>query len=84
VRLDEARGRQLDELRFRELWIEGPVKVGERLHGDDAGLFEATGKEAIGATGELVLDEQLEKLEVRERGGFGLGDARGQGLDHAG
>ena len=71
-------------VRFRELRIEGPVEVGERLDGDDAGLFEPSRKEAIGAAGELVLDEQLEKLEVRERGRFGLRDPRGQGLDNAG
>ena len=49
MRLDEARGGELDELRFRELRIEGPVEVGERLDGDDAGLFEPSRKEAIGA-----------------------------------
>ena len=76
VRLDEARGREFDELGFRDLRIEGPVEVGERLHDGDAGLFEAPREEAIGAAGELVLDEQFEKLEMRERGRFGLRDAR--------
>ena len=48
-----------------------------------AGLFQAPGEEPIGAARELVLDEQLEKLEMRQRRGLGLGDAARQGLDHA-
>ena len=50
----------------------------------DAGLFEPAREEPIGASGELVLDEQFEKLEMRERRGFGLRDAAREGLDHAG
>ena len=66
--LDEARARQFDDLRFRDLRIEGPVEVGERLHDGDAGLFESAREEPIGASGELVLDEQFEKLEMRQAG----------------
>ena len=75
---------QFGDLRFRDLRIEGPVEVRERLHRDDAGLFQPAGEEPIGASRELVLDEQLEKVEMRQRGGFGLRHAPGQGLDHAG
>ena len=84
VRVDEARAGQFDDLRLRDLRIEAPVEVGERLHRGDAGLFEPAREEPIGASRELVLDEQLEKLQMRQRGGFGLGDAPRQGLDHAG
>ena len=75
VGLDEARAGQFDDLGLRDLRIEGPVEVGERLHRGDAGLFEAPREEPIGAPRELVLDEQLEKLEMRQRRGFGLRDA---------
>jgi hypothetical protein len=61
-----------------------PVEISERLHDGDTGLFEAAREEAIGAAGELVLHEQFEELEMRERGGFGLRDAAGEGVDHAG
>jgi hypothetical protein len=57
MRVDEARARQFDNPRFRDLRIEGPVEVGEGFHGDDAGLLESASKEAIGAARELVLDE---------------------------
>ena len=53
-------------------------------HGDDAGLFQPPRIESIGPTGELVLDEQLEEFQVGERGRLRLGDAAGQGFDHAG
>ena len=84
VRVDEARAGQFDDLRLRHLRIEGPVEIGERFHVGDAGLFQPPGKEPIGAPRELVLDEQLEKFQMRQRRGFGLGDAPGQGLDDAG
>ena len=82
--LDKPRARQFDDLRLGDLGIEVPVEVGERLHDGNAGLFEAAREEAICASGELVLHEQFEKLEMRERGGFGLRDAPGQRLHHAG
>ena len=82
--LDEARAGQFDDLGLRNLRIEGPVEIGERLHDGDAGLFEPPGEEPVGAPGELVLDEQFEKLEMRQRCGFGLGDAPWQGVDDAG
>ena len=69
---------------FGHLRIEAPVEIGERLHRGDAGLFQPAREEPIGAARELVLDEQLEKLEMRQRRGFGLRDAARQGLDHAG
>jgi hypothetical protein len=84
VCLDEACAGQFDDLGFRNLGIEGPVEVGQRLHDGDAGLFEPAGEEPVRAPRELVLDEQFEKLEMRERGGFRLGDATRQGIDDAG
>ena len=48
------------------------------------GLFQAAREQPIGASHEFVLDEQLQKLEMREWRGFGLRDAPGQGFDHAG
>ena len=78
VGLDEAGAGQFDDLRLRNLRIEAPVEIGERLHDGDARLFQPAREEAIGASGELVLDEQLEKLEMRKRRGFGLRDAPGQ------
>ena len=84
VRPDEARRREFGELRLRDLGIEGPVEVGQGLLCDDAGLFQPAREEPVGASGELVLDEQLEKLQMRERRGLGLRDAAGQRFDHAG
>jgi hypothetical protein len=81
---DEAGAGQFNEFPLGDLRIEGPVEVGERLHHGDAGLFQAAHKEPIGAARELILDEQFEKLEMGQRGRFGLRDAPGQGLDHAG
>lgn len=83
MRGDKARARQFDDLRLRDLRIERPLEIGEGLLDDDAGLFEPAREEPIGAARELVLDEQFEKLEMRERRGFGLRDASGEGLDHA-
>jgi hypothetical protein len=84
VGLDKPRARQFNDLGLGDLRIEGPVEVGQSLHDGDAGLFEAAREEPIGTTGELVLHEQFEKLQMRERGGFGLRDAPGEGVDHAG
>ena len=39
---------------------------------------------ARGASGELVLHEQFEKLQMREWGGFGLRDTPGERVDDAG
>jgi hypothetical protein len=83
VGVDEARAGQFHNLGLRDLRIEGPVEIGECLHRGDAGLFEAAGEEPIGASGELVLDEELKKLEMRQRRGFRLGDPARQGVDHA-
>ena len=81
---DEAGAGQFDDLGLGNLRIEAPVEVGERLDRRDPGLFQAAREEPIGAPGEFVLDEQFEKLQMRQRRGFGLRDAPGQGLDHAG
>ncbi|HEX5179809.1 MAG TPA: hypothetical protein VFW04_10790 [Gemmatimonadaceae bacterium] len=39
--------------------------------------FEAARKQPIGAAHKFIVDEEFQKLEVRERGGFGLCDAPG-------
>ena len=82
--LDESRARQFHDLGLGNLRIEMPVEIGERFHGRDAGLFQAAREEAVGASRELVLHEQFEKLQMRERGGFSLRDAPGERVDHAG
>ncbi len=64
-------------LAFGIFGIEAPVELGERLHDGDAGLFEPPREEPVRAPRELVLDEQFEKLQMRERCGFGLGHAPG-------
>ena len=51
---------------------------------DDLGLPEAASEEPIGSAVELVLDEQFEKLEVRQRGACRLGESSGKCLGHAG
>ena len=76
--VDEAGARELHEFRFRDLRIEGPIKIGERRDGDHPRVFQPTRVEA------LVLDEQLQEFQVRQRRRLGLGDASGQGLRHAG
>lgn len=83
VCVDEARAGQFHDLCLRNLRIEVPVEIGERLRRGDGGLFQAPREEPIRTTRELVLDEQLEKLEMGQRRGLGLGDATRQGLDHA-
>jgi hypothetical protein len=81
---DEPRARQFDEFRFRDLGIEAPVEIGQGLLGGDARLFEPARVESIGTARELVLDEQFEKLEMRQRGGVGLRETAGERVDHPG
>jgi hypothetical protein len=71
-------------LGFGDLRIEGPVEIGQGFHNGDAGLFEAAREEPIGASGELILDEQFEKLQMRERRRLGLRDASWERVDHSG
>ena len=78
MRLHKAGAGQLDDLRFGNLRIKTPLEIGERLHGGDAGLREPACEEAVRAARELVLDEQFQKLEVRERRRFGFCDATGR------
>lgn len=42
-----------------------PVEIFDLLDRRDRGLFHAAGEEAIGATEQLVLDEQLQEFEER-------------------
>ena len=82
--LDEPRAGQFDDLGLGDLRIEGPVEVGQGLHDRDVGLFERAREEPIGAAGELILDEQFEKFQMRERRRFGLRDASRERVDQAG
>src|SRR6516225_3564393 len=79
----EPRGRQVDEARAGNLRIEGPVEGREFLHLRNPGLFEAPHEEAIRASGELVLHQEVEKVQMLQRGGPRLFKAQGQGLGHA-
>ena len=65
---NEARRGQVDESRPRDLRIEGPIEARQLLHLRDAGLFQPPREEAGGAPRELVLDEQIEKVQMREWG----------------
>ena len=72
MRANESRGREVDQLRPRDLRIERPIERRELRHLGNAGLFEAPHEEPIGASGQLVLDEQIEKVEILQRGGLCL------------
>lgn len=76
VGLHETRTGQRDEFRFRQFRIEGPVEIAERFDRGDPGLLQPAGEEPIRAAHELVLDEQLQKLEMGERRRFSLRDGR--------
>ena len=77
MRANEAGGRQVNDLRARNLRIERPVEGRELGDLGDARLFEAPDEEAIGASGQLVLDEEIQKVDVREWGGGRLFHAEG-------
>jgi hypothetical protein len=81
---DETGGREFGELGPGDLGVEGPVKVLDLLDLDDLGPPEAAGEEAVSSAVELVLDEELEELEVRQRGAGRLGEPSGECLGHAG
>src|SRR5262245_45487802 len=82
--VEEAGARELDDLGLRDFGIEGPFEIRERFLDRDVGLFQTSREEPIGPSRELVVDEQLEKLEMWERRGFRLRHAARQRLDHAG
>src|SRR6516225_9787433 len=79
----EPRRRQVDESCAGNLRIEGPVESREFLHLGNAGLFEAPHEEAIRPSSELVLHQEIEKVQMLQRGGPRLLKAQGQGLGHA-
>jgi hypothetical protein len=81
---DEAGGREFGELRPGDLGIEGLVEVLDLLDLGDLGLFDASGEEAVRSSVELVLDEELEKLEMGQGGAGGLGESSGERLGHTG
>lgn len=84
VRLHEAPAGEGREFRFGQFRIVGPIEFTETLGAGDPGLLQPARVEAVGAAHKLVLDEQFEKLEMGQRGGFGLRDAPGERVDHAG
>lgn len=75
------RGSQLTQAHTRQFWIEAPVEIREVLDLGDARLFQAALAETIGPDGELIADEEFEKLQVREMTALRLRDAC---LHHAG
>jgi len=81
---DEASGGELGDLGPGDLGIEGPVEVLDLLDLGDLGLFDAACEEPIGPAAQLVLHEKLEKLEVGQGSGGGLGESSGKSLGHAG
>jgi hypothetical protein len=81
---DEATGRQLEELGPWELGIESPVEVGELLHLRDRRLLQPALEQAVGTSGELVLDQKLEKLHRVEPRGARLLNAPRKSVDKAG
>jgi hypothetical protein len=80
---DEASGGEVDEARPRDLRIERPLETGEVLDLGNPGLFQPPHEEAIGPPGELVLHEQIEKVQVGQRGGGRLLEAERERLGHA-
>jgi hypothetical protein len=60
------------------------VEILQLLDLDDLALLEASSEKAIRSAMQLVLDEQLEELEVRQGCRLGLGEADGESLGHAG
>jgi len=81
---DEARGAELDELGSGDFGIEFPVEVGQGFDLNDARRLETACEQPIGASCELVFDEQLEEFGVAQRSALSLLDAHGQSLGHAG
>jgi len=81
---DKARRSEFAQAHARQFGIEAPVEITEVLDLGDTGLLEAAQEEAVGAYGELIAHEQLEKLEMRELAALGLGQAGRQGLHHPG
>jgi hypothetical protein len=73
---DEAAGGELEDEAAVHFLVEGEVKAVERLVGiAEVGLGEAAGEEAIGAAGELVLEEEGQEVGEREVLGLGLHEA---------
>ena len=64
MRGDETSCGQFNEFPAGYLGIKRKIEVREFLDLDNAGLFEAAGKESVGAASELVGDDEFEELEV--------------------
>jgi hypothetical protein len=81
---DEAAGGELEDEAAVHLLVEGEVEgVDGFVAVAKLRLFEAAGEEAIGAPGELVLDEQRQRVGERELVGLGLDEAGLERLRHA-
>ncbi|PXY16719.1 hypothetical protein BA062_38665 [Prauserella flavalba] len=79
-----AQRAEVADLRGRDLRVDGEVEL---LDGDD--LLEVGGLDPPGdglgvATGDLVVAEDLQELDVAEFAGAGLGQASVEGLQHPG
>jgi len=74
---EEAAGGELEDEATIELLVEGEVEAIERFVGvAELGLFQAAGEQAIGATGELVVEEEREEVGERELIGLALHESR--------
>jgi len=81
---DEAAGGQVQDQGLRDVGVEAPVEAVQGLELGDASLFEAAGEQAVAATGQLVLHQELPELDVCQLVVDRLLVASGQGLGHAG
>jgi hypothetical protein len=63
---DELAGGQLEDLLLRDLGVEAPVEILERLEAHELGRALAVLQMALFAHVELVLEDQLQKLAVVE------------------
>lgn len=69
---DEATGGQLVDVLPRDLGVKIPIEVGQGLGVHEAGGAAAGGEPALGAQVEFVLQDERQKLGVREPAGGGF------------
>jgi hypothetical protein len=81
---DEAQGGEVQDQLLRDLGVEAPVELIERLGRRHLGLLHAALEEQVASACELVLDQQLQELRVGEVIVDGLLVAHRQGLNDAG
>ena len=59
---DETNGGQVEDEGLGYVRVEGPVEGVQRLHLRDASPLEAACQEAVAATGQLILHQELEEV----------------------